>query len=144
MNLLKSKINIQHAALLIRLMVGTVFLSEGIQKFLFPEQLGVGRFIKIGLPAPEFLGYLVPCFEIICGILILIGLFTRSAAFPLVVIMLVAIVSTKIPILLENGFWIMAHEARTDWAMLLGSIFLLVTGPGEYSIDTRLSRKSGK
>jgi uncharacterized membrane protein YphA (DoxX/SURF4 family) len=100
--------------LLIRLMVGTVFLSEGIQKFLFPDALGVGRFIKIGLPAPEFLGYFVGSFEVLCGILLLIGLFTRYAAVPLIIIMLVAIGSTKIPILIKDGFWKMAHEARTD------------------------------
>lgn len=41
------------ATILIRLMVGGVFLSEGIQKFLFPEALGVGRFVKIGIPYPE-------------------------------------------------------------------------------------------
>ena len=108
----------------IRLMVGSVFLSEGLQKFLFPAVRGAGRFLKIGLPAPEFLGYFVSSFEVICGILILLGLFTRYAAVPLIVIMLVAIGSTKIPILINNGFWEMAHAARTDWAMLLGSLFL--------------------
>src|SRR3990172_2406881 len=127
--------------ILIRLIVGTVFLSEGIQKFLFPDQLGVGRFIKIGLPAPEFLGYFVPSFEVTCGILVLIGLFTRLAAIPLIIIMIVAIISTKIPILLNEGFWKMAHEARTDWAMLLGSIFLLIVGTGKLSVDYYLSKR---
>jgi uncharacterized membrane protein YphA (DoxX/SURF4 family) len=116
-------------------MVGAVFLSEGIQKFLFPDQLGVGRFIKIGLPSPEFFGYFVPTFEVTCGILVLLGLFTRLASIPLIIIMIVAIVSTKIPILLNEGFWKMAHEARTDWAMLLGSIFLLIVGAGKISVD---------
>ena len=132
------------AVALIRLMVGAVFLSEGIQKFLFPDQLGVGRFIKIGLPAPEFLGYFVPSFEVSCGILILIGLFTRLASIPLIIIMLVAIISTKIPILLNEGFWKMAHEARTDWSMLLGSIFILIVGAGKLSVDYYLSKNSGK
>jgi uncharacterized membrane protein YphA (DoxX/SURF4 family) len=130
--------------ILIRLMVGAVFLSEGIQKFLFPGQLGVGRFIKIGLPAPEFFGYFVPTFEIACGILVLIGLLTRLASIPLIIIMLAAIVSTKIPILLNDGFWKMTHEARTDWAMLLGSIFLLIVGAGKFSFDYFLSRKKNK
>jgi uncharacterized membrane protein YphA (DoxX/SURF4 family) len=130
--------------ILIRLMVGAVFLSEGIQKFLFPDLLGAGRFIKIGLPAPEFFGYFVPTFEIICGILVLIGFYTRLASIPLIFIMLVAIVSTKIPILLNDGFWKMAHEARTDWAMLLGSIFLLIVGAGKFSFDYFLSRKKNK
>jgi uncharacterized membrane protein YphA (DoxX/SURF4 family) len=121
--------------ILIRLMVGVVFLSEGIQKFLFPTVRGVGRFIKIGLPAPEFLAYLVGSFEIICGTLILIGLVTSIAAIPLIIIMLVAIVSTKIPILIDDGFWQMAHAARTDFSMLLGSLFLMLNGGGNYSLD---------
>ena len=132
-----------YTPLLIRLMVGTVFLSEGIQKFLFQDQLGIGRFIKIGLPFPEFLGYFVPSFEIVCGILMLAGLFIRLAAIPLIIIMLVAITSTKIPILLNDGFWKMAHEARTDWAMLLGSIFLLIAGAGKISLDHYRSKSSG-
>lgn len=122
-------------------MVGIVFLSEGIQKFLFPDELGVGRFTKIGLPAPEFFGYFVSVFEITCGILILIGLFTRLASLPLIIIMLVAIISTKIPTLINEGFWGMAHAARTDWAMLLGSIFLLIAGAGKLSIDYYLSKE---
>jgi uncharacterized membrane protein YphA (DoxX/SURF4 family) len=130
--------------ILIRLMVGAVFISEGIQKFLFPDQLGVGRFIKIGLPFPEFLGYFVPSFEIVCGILVLAGLFTRLAVIPLIIIMLVAITSTKIPILLNDGFWKMAHEARTDWAMLLGSIFLLIVGAGKFSFDHYHSKNPDK
>lgn len=130
--------------LLIRLMVGFVFLSEGIQKFLFSDALGVGRFIKIGLPVPEFFGYFVPIFEIGCGVLILIGLFTRLAAIPLIIIMIVAIISTKIPILLNDGFWKMAHELRTDWSMLLGSIFLLIVGAGKLSIDYYRSQNSVK
>jgi len=130
------------ALLLIRLMVGSVFLSEGIQKFLFPGTLGVGRFIKIGLPAPEFLGYFVPAFEIGCGLLVIAGLFTRLASIPLIIIMLAAIASTKIPILLNDGFWKMAHETRTDWAMLIGSVILLIAGAGKISLDYYFSNKS--
>lgn len=122
---------------LIRLMVGTVFLSEGIQKFIFPAVRGVGRFIKIGLPAPEFLAYFVASFEIVCGLLILLGLFTRRASIPLIIIMLTAIISTKIPILITEGFWQMAHAARTDWAMLLGSIFIFLIGSGKFSLDNK-------
>jgi len=125
--------------LLIRLMVGLVFLSEGIQKFLFPDVRGVGRFIKIGLPEPEFLAYFVGSFEVVCGVLIVLGLLTRLAVIPTIPIMLVAIATTKIPMLSEQGFWEMAHAARTDWAMLLGSLFLLVVGAGRCSLDTLLS-----
>ncbi|MCC5930980.1 MAG: DoxX family protein [Cyclobacteriaceae bacterium] len=127
--------------ILIRLMVGAVFLSEGIQKFLFPEIRGTGRFIKIGIPAPEFFGPFVGTFEILSGILILLGLFTRLAAIPTLIIMLVAIVSTKTVVLAEQGFWEMMHGSRTDWAMLLGSIFLIIKGSGAWSMDNLLDKK---
>ena len=136
--------------ILVRLMVGGVFLSEGIQKFLFAEENGVGRFAKIGIPSPEVLAPFVGVVEIVCGALILLGLLTRLAAIPLIIDMLVAILSTKIPILLGHGFWGfslrtvpyygfwgMAHEARTDLSMLLGSLFLLAVGAGRWSVDAR-------
>ncbi len=127
--------------LLIRLMVGVVFLSEGIQKFLFPAIRGAGRFEKIGLPSPDFLGSFVGAFEIVCGLLVLIGLLTRLASIPLLIIMLVAISTTKIDILMDDGFWVMMHAARTDYAMLLGSLFILIKGAGPWSIDWQISRK---
>lgn len=126
--------------LLIRLMVGTVFLSEGIQKFLFPALRGVGRFQKMGLPSAEFLGNLVAGLEIICGILILIGFITRLAGIPLLVIMVAAIATTKFKILAQDGFWEMMHESRTDWAMLMGSIFLIIKGAGYWSADKTLMK----
>src|SRR5258707_8971196 len=97
------------SVILIRLMVGAVFLSEGVQKFLYPADLGVGRFVKIGIPAPQFFAPFVGVVEIICGSLILLGLLTRLAAIPLIVDMFVAITTTKIPILMKSGFWAMAH-----------------------------------
>jgi uncharacterized membrane protein YphA (DoxX/SURF4 family) len=142
------------SVILIRLIVGAVFLSEGIQKFLFPNDLGVGRFIKIGIPAPQIMAPFVGMVEIVCGSLIILGLLTRLAAIPLIIDISVAILSTKIPILLGHGFWrfslsklpsygfwSMAHEARVDYAMLLGSIFLLIVGAGAWSIDARISRR---
>jgi len=129
---------------IIRFMVGAVFLSEGIQKFLFAEQSGAGRFAKIGLPNPEFLGPFVGSFEIICGTLILLGLFTRLAAIPLIIIMITAITTTKLPILNEGGFWKMLHESRTDWAMLLGSIFLIIKGGGKWSVDRKIIARRWK
>jgi putative oxidoreductase len=121
--------------ILIRLMVGAVFLSEGIQKFLFPAIRGAGRFEKIGLPSPEFLGSFVGAFEILCGIFILLGLLTRLASIPTLIIMLVAIFTTKSEVLANEGFWAMLHGSRTDWAMLLGSVFLLINGGGYWSVD---------
>jgi putative oxidoreductase len=143
------------SVILIRLVVGGVFFVEGVQKFLYPAEVGAGRFAKIGIPSPEVLGPFVGVVETLCGALILLGLLTRLAAVPLIINMLVAIVSTKIPILLGHGFWGfnlrqlpyygfwgMAHEARTDWAMLLGSVFLLIVGAGAWSIDARLAPRS--
>ena len=126
--------------ILIRLMVGVVFLSEGIQKFLFPVLRGAGRFEKIGLPSPEFLGGFVGKFEILCGTLILLGLLTRLASIPLIIIMLVAIATTKTEVLADKGFWEMLHGSRTDWSMLLGSVFLLIKGGGYWSVDKRLTK----
>jgi len=125
--------------ILIRLIVGVVFLSEGIQKFLFPVIRGAGRFEKIGLPSPEFLGSFVGTFEILCGALVLIGLMTRFASIPLIIIMLVAFTTTKLEVLSDKGFWEMLHGSRTDWAMLLGSIFLLINGGGLWSLDKRIT-----
>ena len=116
-------------------MVGVVFLSEGIQKFLYPALRGTGRFESIGLPSPEFLGSFVGTFEIICGALVLLGLFTHFASIPLIIIMLVAISTTKVDILTEKGLWEMLHASRTDWAMLLGCIFLLIRSSGYWSLD---------
>ncbi len=140
---------------LVRLVVGlVVFFPEGLQKLLFPAILGAGRFARIGIPAPDALGLFVGIVETICGALIIAGLLTRLAAVPLIVIMLVAIVSTKIPILLGHdflifhlqqmpryGFWSMQHEARDDFAMLLSCIYLLIAGAGAWSVDAWIIRK---
>ena len=147
--------NAPRAVFLIRFVVGLVFLSEGIQKFLYPAENGAGRFARIGIPAPDVMGPFVGVVEIVCGALILLGFLTRLAAIPLIIDMLVAILSTKIPILLGHGFWGfslrnvpyyglwgMLHEARTDLAMLFGSIFLLIVGGGLWSIDAKLSNRS--
>lgn len=138
-------------AILIRLSVGAVFLSEGIQKFLFPEDQAADRFATIGIPAPEFFGPLAAVAETACGALLLAGLLTRLATLPMLVNMVLALALTKVPILWggsadkpkAHGFWDLAHEARTDWAMLLGLLFLLVMGPGRWSIDALLARRSG-
>ncbi len=127
--------------ILVRLIVGGVFLSEGIQKFLFPAALGVGRFAKIGIPAPGFFAPFDGAFETVCGALLIAGLLTRLAAIPMIINISVAIATTKIPMLLRDGFWKMAHEARTDYAMLLGAIFLLIVGAGPLSLDALIAAR---
>lgn len=131
-----------YKSLIPRVIVGLVFLSEGIQKYLFPELVGVERFIKIGFENAEFLAYFVATFEITCGILLLVGLLTRLASIPLLIIMVTAIVTTKIPKLLNDGFWTMAHDSRTDFAMTLLLIFLIIYGAGKLSIDSIIKKKS--
>ena len=125
---------------LVRLMVGCVFLSEGMQKFLFPAALGVGRFEKIGIPAPHFFALFVGVVEIVCGLLLIFGLLTRLAAIPLLINISVAIVTTKIPMLAKAGFWSTMHEARTDFCMFLGLLFLIAVGSGRLSLDAKLRR----
>jgi putative oxidoreductase len=132
--------NAPRATILIRLLVGAVFLSEGVQKFLFPAALGVGRFVKIGIPAPQFFAPFVGVVEIVCGTLLIIGFITRQAAIPLLIDISVAIATTKVPMLSRVGFWSTVHEARTDYCMLLGLVFLLLVGSGPLSIDARVRR----
>jgi uncharacterized membrane protein YphA (DoxX/SURF4 family) len=128
---------------LIRLLVGWVFLVEGVLKFMLPEDLGPGRFAAIGFPAPHAAAIFVGIVEVVCGAMVLAGLYTRVAALLLLIDISVAIVSTKIPILLGHGFWrfglpklkhyglfSMLHEARTDISMFLGLVFLLITVSG--------------
>lgn len=137
--------------ILIRFLVGVVFVAEGIQKFVYADLRGPGRFEGIGIPFPEFSGYMVGGFEIFCGALVLIGFLTRFASLPLIVIMLVALFTTKLPILLGTGFWgfslrelehygllSMIHESRNDLAMLIGSIFLWIKGGGLASADLKI------
>ena len=143
------------ATLLIRLMAGGVFLWEGVMKFVFPHTLGVGRFLKLGIPAPEFMAPFVGVMEIVGGTLFVVGLCTRLAALPLLIDMVVAIASTKIPLLLgtsplppppvppQVGFWAVLHEIRSDDAQLLCSLFLLLVGAGPWALDALLARRRG-
>jgi putative oxidoreductase len=129
------------ATILVRILVGAVFLSEGIQKFLFPGALGVGRFAKIGIPAPSFSAPFVGVVEVVFGACLIVGLLTRLSAIPLLIDISVAILTTKLPMLMHKGFWPAAHEARTDFCMLLGLLFLLVVGSGPMSLDRALARR---
>jgi len=128
------------STVLIRLAVGLIFLTQGILKFSDPN-MGVVRFTRIGFPHPSFTAHFVGVFEIICGALVLIGLFTRLAAIPLLIIISTAIASTKIPELFRTnqGFWYMVSDARTDFAMVCCLIFLIASGAGSWSIDLRKS-----
>ncbi len=126
------------AAVLDRFPVGAIFLLEGILKFRLPQEFGVGRFARIGIPVPQFFAPFDGTFEIGCGILLLLGLFTRPAVVPMIINMLVAIYTTKLPVLAREGFLKMAHAALLDYAMLLGLISILIAGAGTWSLDERL------
>jgi putative oxidoreductase len=145
-------LNAPHATVLVRLMAGGVFLSEGILKFVYTNQ-GVGRFTKLGLPIPEVTAAFIGSLEIVGGLLLLFGLLTRFIAIPFIIEMVVAILTTKIALYLGTsplplppsppkvGFWAVMHESRSDYAQILTSIFLLVAGPGPWSLDALLQRR---
>jgi putative oxidoreductase len=127
------------AAVLIRVIVGYVFFVEGVQKFLFPDTLGVGRFIKIGIPMPHLMVNISGGAEIICGALLMVGLFTRLSTIPLIINISVAIISTKVMMFVQKGFWPAVHESRLDFTMLVSLVFLLMVGAGCCSMDAKLS-----
>jgi uncharacterized membrane protein YphA (DoxX/SURF4 family) len=140
------------ATLLIRLMAGGVFLSEGILKFVYKNQ-GVGRFTKIGIPAPHAIAVFVAGLEILGGILLITGFLTRLIAVPFVIEMLVAMATTKIALYLGTsplplppapptvGIWAVLHEIRSDYAQIMSVLFLGIVGPGRWSVDAVLARK---
>lgn len=134
--------------LVIRLLVGLVFMPEGLKKFMFAAQWGMGRFAKIGIPHPAIAAHLVGGFEFTCGLLIVLGLATRVAALPLLVVISTAIATTKVPLLWSAtvvsskvGFWSMQAESRTDYAMAMGLLFLIMAGAGPLSLDGWLSSR---
>lgn len=136
------------ATLAVRLLVGLVFLPEGVKKFIFPEQWGAGRFERIGIPAPEAMAHFVGGVEVVFALMLLAGVLTRLAAIPLIIDISVAIATTKIPLLwratavsAKVGFWSMQAESRTDVAMLMGLLFLLFAGGGALSLDAWLNRR---
>lgn len=121
---------------IVRLIFGYVFLVAGLQKFIFYDTRGPGRFMDMGFPFPEFTAYFVGFFEVLCAMLILFGLATRLAAIPLIIIMTVAIITTKLPQLGE-GFWTFAHALRLDFSMLMVSLFVLFNGADKQSFDEK-------
>jgi len=123
--------------LLLRTMVGWVFLSEGLQKFLFPSALGAGRFAKIGIPLPHFSAPFVGVVEIVCGAMLILGIATLYAVIPLLIDIVVAIMTTKWPMMHKEGFWAMMHEGRTDFCMFLGLIAVACLGAGSWSFSRR-------
>jgi putative oxidoreductase len=123
------------AVILIRLMIGGIFLSEGAQIFLFPADLGVGKFTKLGIPDPQLFAQLTGYVEVMFGALVLVGIFTRVACVPLLIVIAFAMYSTSLPILEQKGIWTFLHESRTNICMLLGLLYLIIAGAGTYSYD---------
>jgi len=127
------------SAIFIRMAVGPIFLTQGLLKYIDPH-MGVLRFAKIGFPHPGFTAYFVGAFEIACGLSVLVGMFTRIASIPLLIVILTAIATTKIPELFRpnQGFWFMISDARTDFAMTMSLLFLISVGAGSWSLDAWL------
>src|SRR3954468_19631563 len=140
----------QSAILILRLMVGGVFFWEGILKFVYVNQ-GVGRFTKLGFAFPETTAHVIATGEIIGGLLLIFGLFTRITAFYFIIQMIVAVLSTKIGLYLgtsplpsppappKAGIWAVLHEIRSDYAQILVCLFLLIEGAGRRSVDFVIS-----
>jgi putative oxidoreductase len=127
------------AVFLIRLAVGLIFSTQGLLKYIDPN-MGVNRFARIGFPSPALTAHFVGTFELVCGFLVLVGLATRIASIPLLIVICTAIATTKIPELARpnQGFWFMVSDARTDFAMLTSLLFLLIAGAGTWSLDARM------
>ena len=122
----------------IRLIVGLIFISEGIQKYLIVTMLGPAFFKEIGFSDPMFWAYFTGAFEIFCGILILFGLLTRLASIPLLTIMITALLTTKLPLLATKGFWTFSHEYSLDFSLTLLLILLIIYGGGKWSVDLKI------
>lgn len=143
-------LNAPDSTILLRLMAGSVFLWEGILKFVYANQ-GIGRFTKLGMPFPHFTADFVASLEIVGGVLILTGFLTRAIAIPFVIEMIVAILSTKISLYLGTsplplpptppkiGMWAVLHEVRSEFAQMLTCLFLMINGPGRWSLDAALA-----
>jgi len=139
------------STILVRLMGGAVFFWEGMLKFVYVNQ-GIGRFTKIGIPMPGPTADFVAVLEIVGGLLLMSGLLTRLIAVPFVIEMIVAILSTKVALYLgtsplplppappQIGVWAVLHEIRSDYAQIMSVLFLLVAGPGPWSLDAVLAR----
>lgn len=128
----------------IRLIVGSIFISEGIQKYLIVSALGPVYFEEIGFINAMFWSYFTGAFEILGGILILFGLLTRLASIPLLIIMITAFITTKLPLLATKGLWTFAHDYDADFSLTLLLILLIIYGGGKWSVDLKilLSRNS--
>lgn len=123
--------------IIIRLIVGLIFIIEGIMKYKYLQWLGPGRFTEIGFAHAFFWAYFTGAFEMFCGTLILLGLLTRLASIPLLIIMLVAFITTKFTLLAEKGFWTFAHESTTEFALTFLLVLLLIYGGGKWSVDSK-------
>src|SRR5262249_10923545 len=129
------------ATLIIRLLAGLDFFAEGIKKCMFPADCGVGRFEKIGIVYPGLTAPFVGVVETVCGLLLILGFLTRPAALLLLINISVAILTTKVPILIHKGFWPAEAEARTDYSMFMSTLFFLIVGGGVMALDAWLTKK---
>ena len=130
-----------NTTIIIRIIVGLIFISEGILKYKQVQWLGPGRFTELGFTHPFFWAYFTGAFEMLCGTLVLLGLFTRLASVPLMIIMLTALVTTKLPLIDTGGIWTFLHEYTTDFALTLLLILLFIRGSGKWSVDRMITRQ---
>ena len=122
----------------VRLITGLIFISEGIQKYLIVTIFGPVFFKEIGFANPMFWVYFTGTFEILCGIMVLLGLFTRLASIPLLIIMIIAFIITKLPLFSTKGLWTLLHEYSIDFSLTMLLFMLLIYGGGKWSVDLRI------
>ncbi|PJZ47510.1 DoxX family protein [Leptospira saintgironsiae] len=137
---------------IIRILVGGVFIWEGIIKFLFVNQ-GIGRFTKLGFMHPEMTASFIGGLEILGGTMLVLGILTKPLSFVFIIQMLVAMYLTKLPLLFGTsplmppqappifGIWAVLHEIRSEYSQLLGCLFLYLSGPGHFAFDSVLKRR---
>ncbi len=130
----------------VRLMVGGVFLWEGIGKFHFAS-LGVGRFTLLGFPMPGAMSAGIGLLESVGGACLIVGVLTRPFAILFIGEMIGVLITTKVSLYLgqsplplppvppQFGMWAVLHETRSDYAQLMSSLFLLFAGPGTLALD---------
>jgi putative oxidoreductase len=122
---------------LARLTVGWIFVVSGWGKLHNLDQV-INYFGELGIPHPELQAPFASGTELVCGTLVLIGLFTRVAGVPLIITMVVAILTAQ----RDNVHGVADLFGLIEWCYIALLVWLGVAGPGPLSIDALLVRSA--